>query len=233
MGKNVNYSTVEVSLSPQRRADLFLSGLHKLVSIITKFGGSKAEIASPGLVHFRALSEQDQMGVITKLATTLGACEEMIAGGLNPRQSGPLAWRVLLRMGYQIQSDAFGTYVDGDVIEVYNSQNRQVFASLNLLETSSYSLEDLYCRPWIELWQRDDTITQTLFEKATYVMSGACRFTLTLEIPFHQVEERFSAKSVKAIVRPKIFSPVTDEYGEVGFICLTELKEMIDSPLPV
>ncbi|PIS10016.1 MAG: hypothetical protein COT73_11630 [Bdellovibrio sp. CG10_big_fil_rev_8_21_14_0_10_47_8] len=203
----------------------FARGADQMMALLKTLGGARTPPCNPSFLYFRQLTPEARHKVITMLETTLGVCTEMMAEKSNPKNGGVLAWRVLKKMGFQPLSDAFQSYSEGDIVEIYNHHHQMVFASLNVFDSCSYTLEDLYCRPWIELWERDPKITALLFEKAIYVTSPECHETLFLNIPAHQVRETSSHEMLRGSVSPKIFSPVINERGDKGFLSINQVCE--------
>ena len=115
--------------------------------------------------EFSKLPIEEQERVLTMVEATASCAEQMIAEKLSPFDSGMLSWRVLSFMGLKPNSSAYTLYQPGDVIEVYNSAHKLIFASLNFLKLSAYPLDTLYSRPWTELWSRSPEVLQVLWQR--------------------------------------------------------------------
>lgn len=72
------------------------------------------------------------------------------------RNSKTLMWVALKELGYQFNSDLLELIDDDDVVEVYQFSNHlQVFCNMRFYDLCSYTMEDIFCRPWHELFRRE------------------------------------------------------------------------------
>ena len=72
----------------------------------------------------------------------------------------------LKQMGYMV-NDSFWKLVEkDDTLEIYGPSMRQIYRNLNFYKMTGYSLLDLSSFEWFELYQRNNLITQQMFDVA-------------------------------------------------------------------
>jgi|GEM_PF-5373088 len=179
--------------------------------------------------EFSKLPLEEQERVLLMAEATASCAEQMIAEKLSPFDAGKLSWRVLSFMGLRPDSAAYTLYQPGDVIEVYNSAHKQIFASLNFLKLSAYPLDTLYSRPWTELWTRpSDSILQTLWGTMCHVFDNPSQGTQTVALDPYVVTENLSGR--QAIIRCRGFSPVAEaRAGRYAVLSVNEIIQVIPS----
>lgn len=183
---------------------------------------------SAELPYFKALDIESRDKVLRMMGIVLECGQAMEAHQLSVSRNRSLAWRVMTAMGFKPLSDAFDLITETDIIEIYDSEGKVVFATPVYFDLTSYTMEDLYCRPWTELWGRDPKITEALYAKVGEVLDPTNEKTIPIVIPEHEVYETSSYEKRRAIVKPKLFSPVRDRLGQRGFISVNKLVAFLD-----
>ena len=157
--------------------------------------GSSADVeirafASPQLPYFSRLSLHDQAAAIQRLSQSVSVVREVLASGDSVLSSATLIWRALKELGLRPASGLFETMSEGDVVEIYDLKNIQIFRNLQFFRYCSYTLEDLYSRPWTELFvRREEGVTDTLLEVLSDMLSRSVRHTIVPAIGYQTTQE--------------------------------------------
>ena len=158
---------------------------------------------------------------------TASCGESMVREGLSPSDAGSLSWRVLAFMGLKPDSSAYTLYKPNDVIEVYNSAHKLIFASLNFLKISAYPLDSLYSRPWTELWGRSPDVMTLLWKTMCDVLDEPAFGTRALSLEPDVTTEILTGR--QAVVRTRGFSPIRGSHGELSVLCVNEILRVLPS----
>lgn len=188
--------------------------------------------SSADLPYFKALTTGSRHAVLRSMSVVLECGLAMEAARENLSRNRSLAWRVMTAMGFTPLSDAFDLIAESDILEIYDSNGKVVFATPVYFDLTSYSMEDLYCRPWTDLWGRDPHITEKLMAKVAETLAPGNEKTILLDIPEHEVVETSSYERRRAIVKPKLFSPVKDRFGQRGFLSVNSVIAILDDARP-
>jgi hypothetical protein len=160
------------------------------------------------LPHFSTQTEATRREILSALERCVSICEKTRAEGHGMSDSPALIWAAFKEFGFRPPSDLF-SYIDTkSVIEVHSSQGIQIFRNFNFYKYCSYSLEELYCMPWFQLFERDGKIVQDMIALATRVFTGEIKSTVPMNLPVHTVEERFSQAKHRVKLDMKWIAPV-------------------------
>jgi len=137
-----------------------------------------------------------------------------------------LVWWSIRRLGLRPLSDVFAKLEKDDVIEIYNSDFIQVFRSLNMFRFLSYSLEEILCYQWFELFKREQNITESLLSIASNMGAGKITSTVEPDLPAHTVEEIFSASKNWAKMKFRLITPLFGPHGQpAGLMTASKVVE--------
>ena len=149
-------------------AESFRVFARTLATIGESYGVLIRTYHSEELPYFSKLSSIDQETAVTRLSQYVSICQDVVAGGGSLRSSRTFVWRALKEMGLLPDSDLFTRIEEDEIIEIYNLDHIQIFRNLPFFEYCSYTLEDLYARPWHQLFLRDEPgITQKIISIVT------------------------------------------------------------------
>lgn len=178
----------------------------------------------PTLPHFRALTPDARQRVLTSLRSTCEIWAESIrdiesglvgaemeiskdVADMDPVDEVRLVqsralWRTLSKNGFRFPSDLFVSIGHHDVVEVYTADSLQVFRSLHFFKVCSYSLEQIYCIPWFDLYQRDAIANQQSLELLARAITGELRGMVHEERDSHYVYESLPGHGLKTRIKP-------------------------------
>ncbi|WP_413580636.1 hypothetical protein [Bdellovibrio sp. HCB288] len=110
--------------------------------------------ADPKLIHFNRLSPDEQVDVISRVKTYVLAFVHMKEKHQPLTDTRAQVETYLNTAGYNSRPEDLDLIENDHFIEIYNRAGMHLFRSLNILEISSYTFEDLCCRQWHHLYER-------------------------------------------------------------------------------
>jgi hypothetical protein len=119
-----------------------------------------------GPSHFRALPEALQQSTLHHFEAYVEAAREVRAQGESLHNDQLFLWRIFKKLRAHAPNDFLGQLAEGEVIEIHNSEFVQIYRNLHFFSLCSYTLDDLLCRPFWELYERDESIAQHLIRIA-------------------------------------------------------------------
>lgn len=148
----------------------------------------------PELPHFAALNLTSKMRAIEALKVAIQICREAQANGHRMDDNAAILWHALKSFGLRPPSDLLSHLTDSAVVEIYSSDNVQLFRSFSFFAISSYTLEELHCLDWVTLFARKDpAIIEKIIGFVTDAFTGKVTGTIPLDhIPPHEVFETSS-----------------------------------------
>lgn len=209
----------------------YLACLDRLLGLVESVSLNHVPKVSRNLPYFSGLADSEKERLIDLTELLADSTEELLRNQESALDGMKLAQTFLARAALHTASDAFRSYRDGDFVEIYLSNGQSIFSSLNIIALSSYTLEELQCRPWTDLWHREDSVTQQLMALIGGILTDHERKTVYMPTPVHQIFERASSANRSLWIHNKTFSPVwTTDGGTVGFICINEARSKIAAP---
>jgi hypothetical protein len=175
-------------------------------------------VCNPQLPYFTKLPVLEKTGVsshLTALETILNSLDARAAS------SAPTLARAFLKhMGYTVSDEVWQFIDDADVVDIYGTDNRLKFATLRLFEAVSYSLEDLYCRTWMELYHRSrEDDLQQIYKVCEDIIVNSRKGVVDMEsLPLHSCTEIDSPLKRQFVLRAKVFTPVHKADALIGFL---------------
>lgn len=119
----------------------------------------------------------------------------------------------------QIESD--------DVLEVYDSELRQVYRSFNCFAICNYSILDLTIYPFYELYERHSGIMARLMEGCGLVLSGKAAFHSFASVPEYHLKELRTARPKSFAMREKFLSRLASTVdGLVYFLSVKKIRPL-------
>lgn len=160
----------------------------------------------PGLPYFNRLTPQLQKEVIKSIKFYTDLCSEHVTEGYKLKDSNTFTWRAFRAYGLVPVSDLFSYIKSNDIIEVYSTENRQIFRNFQYFQYCSYSIEELYSVEWWHLFARDESITKKIMEEAYQVFNGETQGIFFSKTERHQVKELISQDKLSNFYKLKFLS---------------------------
>lgn len=150
------------------------------------------------LPYFAKLTLIEQQDAVMRLAQYVSICQDVIASGGDLRDSRTFTWRAMRSFGFLPNSSLFSTMGSDDVVEIYDTQNVQIFRNLQFFKYCSYTLEDLYSRSWPELFIRENQAhTEAALALITALIETKSRETIVPDLETQIVYETDSRSNVR------------------------------------
>jgi hypothetical protein len=206
-------------------SDLAVAEFKRLTETFSDFAAREGLKVSPYKnsepSFFGALPAEQQHGVLAHFANYVGVCKETLAGGEPLSQDRLFLWRMFHNMGVHPSSDLMSSILNGDVVEIYNADYVQVFRNLAFFSYCSFTLDELLCRPFWELFRRDPSVQNRLMAVGVAMFQHKITGTQLLDIGPHTVDEIDSPACYHSVIENKIASPLFDAGGKIIAVVTT------------
>jgi hypothetical protein len=173
---------------------------------------------------FSALEASHKTRIISRLEIEITLFEEIIAAGEKLTDSARFVWRYFTKCGGSPSSDIFGKIHEGDVVEIYSTEQIHLFQNLNFFDWVSSTLESIFCEPWFQTTKRDSEAQLLIYAAALRIITGEVRETLDPKVPWHLIEEIDTEMNLKFHLRLKWISPVFKNQQLESIIAISECK---------
>lgn len=193
----------------------------RIVGFLKADGLMRLPYSHPSLPYFSRLSNEKKSIVLERLSLYLDACSDTISQTGSLKDSKSFTQQMFKKIDAITDPDFFEKINDDHVVEIYSSDNCQIFRNLKFFEISSYTLEDLYCREWWDLYKRDDEITKKIFLVASQIYSSELNVLIDNVVEAHQLEETNSPFMYKMNISLNTLSPVIIE-NKISGLCAIE-----------
>lgn len=166
---------------------------------------------------FHALPMEQKISITDSVENFVSVCNAVTRDGLNLRDGGPmLAWSALRALRLKPASDLFSHIHEGDVIEIYDASNVQIFRSFNFFSCLSYTLDQVTSHQWWDLYDRDENVTNLMRKTVTLAFEQANRHVFVEPFPKHLVVEKFSPRQKRAEINTRAVGLLFKENGAIG-----------------
>lgn len=206
----------------------FLEKSEELSHLIEKEGWVVRPYQSSALPYFRSLPDDVQHAACNELEKYLEICAEAQAAGHAIKDARLLVNYALKYNGLYFNEDVYKILEPGDVVEFYNLNHTQIFRTFNYFEYTSYTIEDIYCRPWFTLYERDENVTQKIIEMATPVFTGENLGVVFLDVGTHLITERSSLEKLQLRNKGNWVAPLFDENDvQIGYVNVLRVEPLL------
>lgn len=156
--------------------------------------------------------------VLETLRNYTEVLESAVAAKEDLEDSKHLVWRMIQRMGYVPKSDVFDKLEDGDTIEIYTTDNWQVFRNLRFFDFVSVTVEEMCTLVWNRDTERDLKITWDMLSFMLKIKMGFIKETTALDwIPKHNIRELLG-KGWLISIQMKLCSPLSFNGSTVALL---------------
>lgn len=210
------------------RTKLFKALSEELCSFIEQEGMAVRPYSHPGLSYFQQLTEEGQQTAIETLQNYLEVCRSVYKENHSLKDSAFLVQKGLEYFSYQCHPSIFEMVEkESRVVEFYTPQNTQIFRTINYFEFASYTIEDLYCRPWNHLYIRDEEIDNLLIQGVGAVLTKAVGPEGVLVPNQHLLTEKASLERVTITVDGVHLLPLMQKEAVEGFACIIDCRPLL------
>lgn len=182
--------------------------------------GLKTQASLNGLSYFSQLTTQQKEVAIEKLSFYHDLCHDHVVEDCSLRDSKRFTWRALVKLGLSPTADFLEALEDGDIVEIYDAQQVQVFRNLDFFDFCSYTLEELFTLEWWRLFKRDEDISKKILDVASEIYQKKHPIGITDPVPEHLVIEELSKEKTKLEFFIKQLSPLYQKHQVAALICV-------------
>lgn len=187
--------------------------------LINQFGFKVKAFRENRPLRFESSALKQKMRAIAYLDANIEILNECIASGENPKNSAQMLWRILKKIKATPEMDIFDKIEDGDVIEVYYDDHVQIFRNLEFFNYCSFTVDELLCGKWYNLYKRDFVTTLKMLRMAFKFLTRKLDSTMAWNIPEHVFDEVDSEQQLKHSILLKYASPIRSRGEMIGAIC--------------
>lgn len=211
----------------------FIAESLKAVSFIHLTNKHTRPFVSERLPYFNPLSDISKNAVIANLKLFNQVCEQVVASGGSVLDSRVMIWHVLKLMDFIFPSDLFDHITSDHIVEIYDFNNIQIFRNLRFFDATSYSLEELLCRPWVDIFSRKDNsqiskITDVLTKMRSKEITGLISLK---DIGVNRIIETDSPFLLQNDALIHFAAPITNKSKQVVSYIAIESAELM-TPMP-
>lgn len=134
-----------------------------------------------------------------------------------------------------VDQNVFSAIADGDVVEIYDAEGKQIYRNLMFCKLSSYSLLDVAVNTWQELYERPVSSLEGIYGRVVEQLTTKV-MTTPYNIEKHILKERFiySRRQKIFMMDMKYISPLENEEGaRVAVISVARVEVLSDTGLEI
>ncbi|WP_413289430.1 hypothetical protein [Bdellovibrio sp. HCB337] len=199
----------------------FATASTKLIELLSK-EGVKNQAYLEGLPYFSQLNEEQKRTAVERLEGYYELCSEQLSEGQPLRDSKRFTWRALSKFGLVPTSNLLETIGDGDIVEIYNSEQVQVFRNLEFFDLCSYTLEELFCLEWYRLFRRESEVSSAIVAMVDELYAKKYPEGLSSPLPHHIVAESISREKITLNFFMKFIAPLYKNKQVAGLVCIEQ-----------
>lgn len=211
----------------------FLKASYELYEAGKSVGCRIIPATHPSLPIFSSVDFSKQLEAVQTVENMASVYTSAVKEGHAIDHPASIVWFALRRLNLLPPSDFFDKLESTDVVEVYSKEGFHLFANLRFFDLCSYSLEQIYCRPWSQLWLREQNGLEDLMAVIDKAMDPDQRGTLIFEGLNHSVRELDSPFKYFLDYTIKGIAPVWERkpHRKSGFVII-ERAEVLNPPEP-
>lgn len=203
--------------------DSFKKYAEELCAFIEQEGWAVRPYHQDSLPFFLQLNEFQRGTTIELLRQYLEICERVYSRGRRLKDMPFFVETALDYYGYSIFPQTMGRLraEPNKMVEFYSDKHTQFFRSLNFFEFTSYTIEDLYCRQWVHLYDREEAMILRILKKANAVLAGQCEAPLAVLEP-HILKERLSLERLQVEMKNLELEPLRKNGQVQGIFAMAD-----------
>lgn len=138
-------------------------------------------------------------------------------------------WSAFRSLDLIPNDDIWKYYFDGCVVEFYDMTGVQRFRNFNFFDICSYTLEDIFTKPWFSLYERDESITAAIVESSTKLFTKEIEYSIPTLVPDHDLIEKKSERQNYIRMHLDRFIPLKVKSSNYVMVVVIEKCEVIRS----
>jgi hypothetical protein len=174
--------------------------------------------------HFLSLEREEQQWIIHRLEDYLTICKRVHRAGHPVKNARFLVEESLRHFNFTCDLKVEALIKPDYVVEFYGKDHRQIFRTFNYFEFTSYTIEEIYCRPWYVLYERDEAVTQQLIESVGPILEDQKMDPVFFDMPEHSIEERTSLERIKMMAKEIAVTPLIQKNNLIGYLNVIQVR---------
>lgn len=196
----------------------------ELSYLIEKEGWVVRPYSHPEMNFFRKMTSAERQGTINRLKDYLQICRQTHQSGNQIKDARLLVRQGLKHFGFSCDVKVEDYIQSQYLVEFYGLDHRQIFRTFNFFECTSYTVEDLYCRHWFDLYKRDDAVNKAMFDSVVPILSGEMKEPRYFNNPEHIVEERSSLEKLRYWAKEHCVCPLNQGEMVRGYLTILHVR---------
>lgn len=169
-------------------------------------------------VEFRRASAVVKQRAIGYLEFNVKLLREMAASGEDIKDTKVYLWRALKGLQLVPPADILDHVHDEDIVEIYFLDEIQAFRNFRFLELTSYTIEEMLCRPWYRNTGRGIKPQMQLMAMVLKGKLGRVTKTTIWNVPEHELWEKDTEGNCHFMMKLKYFIPLRSDAIVVAFV---------------
>lgn len=166
--------------------------------------------------YFTLLPADLQIQTLKTFSVYSEVATEMIAANESLASEHRFLWRMIQKLKLHPTKDLFSILEKDDIIEIYSVPDFiQIFRNMSFFSRCSYTLDEILCRPYWELFKREESVTAAIMRTAGGLAASKNPMTIAYDVPSHILEEIDSQSRFRCIVENKYLSPLFNAEKQV------------------
>lgn len=216
MSMNVSSAALDTKLTPVELA--LLVDLQRLAQVVRLHGYACRAYSPKSVVTLMTLPLAKKELLAKQLQSVLNIVLQTpeIETPSSDHPERCYVEQALKMYNLELRDDYWAKLEKDDVIEMYSSEDIQLFRTFNFFKISSYSLLDLLTNEWYHLWERPSFVMDALIQAAGEMMEGKMQKTAQIKAARHILKEIYhdnsiDFKSSSVLVEPGMACPLYDK----------------------
>lgn len=211
--------------------------LASLDKSFTRLGLTAVEPTSYSIDKFMQLPENQRRNIAKMINIYDKVLSENVIGGPSDKDIERLhLQRAVNEFKLKVvDQNVFSAIEDGDVVEIYDAEGKQIYRNLMFCKLSSYSLLDVAVNTWQELYERPVSSLEGIYGRVVEQLTTKV-MTTPYNIEKHILKERFiySRRQKIFMMDMKYISPLENEEGaRVAVISVARVEVLSDTGLEI
>lgn len=201
----------------------------ELCQLIEAEGLSIRPYKIPTLPYFLQLTAEQKSSVLEHLQSYLDICRKVRAKKHSLKETAFFVRTALEYFDFRVDENVFDSINTHTMVEFYSLNHTQIFRTLHFFEYSSYTLEDIYCRQWIHLYDRDPAVSQEFLSCAESMIRDG-KELIVPEIGEHFLVERASLEKLKFKARTLCIATLKKDQDIAAFLNVNISEPVLEKP---
>lgn len=196
--------------------------------ILALYGHTVRPFKSANDLEFTKLSQDMQAIYLKHFSTYAEVLYETHNSGQNLNEARQLVWNMMKKIGMHTTDDVLNKINNSQIVEIYNSENIQIFRNLPFFKVCSYTLDEVLSVPWWKLYRRDDEMSREIFRYASLILRGEAKSTVYPNLPRHYLREVASSFCFQMNIGINFMAPLVGLQQDRAILVVEE-AELIEN----